>query len=212
MKPSRKIGMVFGCMEVLDSRTVQVDGKLKSQYKIRCVKCGEEKWNNTATVLRGTAKCYQCNPLERPMIPNGTLKNVPKGLYMSYHCMVSRCTKPKDSHWALYGGRGIAVCKEWLYDFNVFVEWALNNGWAEGKTIDRVDVNGNYEPQNCRWADKETQMNNIRNNIRLTFNGEEITLAQFCKKTNTDYDRARYLIFRKGMKPEDALQMMRNSL
>lgn len=208
MKQSQKIGKVFGCMQVLEARTIQVDGKDRSQYRIRCVKCGAERWNNTATVLRGTAKCYQCNPLERPMIPNGTLKNIPKGLIISYRCMVRRCSKPKDELWDYYGGRGIRVCHEWLFDFHEFARWAMDNGWAEGKTIDRIDNNGNYEPSNCRWADVKTQMNNIRSNIHLEYRGEEMTLAQFCEQTGANYDRARYLIFRKGLTVEEALRQM----
>lgn len=210
MKPCRKIGMVFGCMEVLDARTIRINGKQNSQYRIRCVNCGTERWNNTATVLRGTAKCYECNPLEKPMIPNGTLNGIPKGLIISYRCMVSRCTRPKDCHWDYYGGRGIRVCHEWLHDFTQFVKWAHENGWAEGKTIDRIDSNGNYEPSNCRWADAKMQTNNLRTNIRLEYMGENMTLAQFCEKTGAGYDRARYLIFRKHMNAEDALKAIQN--
>lgn len=208
MNKSRKIGMVFGCMEILEARTIKIDGKNRSQYCIRCVKCGAERWNNTATVLRGTAKCYQCNPNIRPKTAKGLKKNAPKGLYMSYQSMLIRCYGKTSDRYPYYGGRGISVCKEWRFDYKAFEKWAFENGWKDGKTIDRIDPNGNYEPSNCRWADKLTQANNIRTNIRLTYNGEEMTLAQFCKLTSANYDRARYLIFNKGIAPEKALEMM----
>lgn len=211
MNTSKKIGMVFGQMQVLEARTINVDGKPRSQYKIRCTKCGNERWNCTATVLRGTAKCYECDPLAKPTIPNGIVPNVPKRLTMSYRCMVRRCTNPKHDAWEHYGGRGIKVCREWLFDFDAFVKWAYENGWSEGKTIDRVNPNGNYEPSNCRWADKKTQSNNRSFNIHLTYNGEDMTLAQFCEKTGTEYDRARYLIFGKKMNPDDALKVLQSA-
>lgn len=207
MKQSQKIGKVFGCMQVIEARTITVNGKENSQYRVRCVNCGTERWHATS-VLRGNAKCYNCNPLERPPVPKGARKNTPKGLYGSYRSMVRRCTKQNCDQWPYYGGRGIKVCNEWLYDYYAFVEWAMENGWAEGKTIDRIDSDGNYEPSNCRWADAKTQMNNRSFNIHLEYQGESLTLAQFCEKTGANYDRARYLIFRKGLTVEEALRQM----
>lgn len=205
---TKKIGKIFDGMEVVGSRRTTVNGKPVDQYKVRCVECGTERWHNASSVGRCKVVCYQCNPMARPMTPNGTLKDYPKGLILSYRCMINRCTHPKDSHWKWYGGRGISVCREWMADFETFAEWAFSNGWAEGKTIDRINPDGNYEPSNCRWADKLTQANNIRTNIHLTYKGAEMTLAQFCKVTGANYDRARYLIFRKGISPEMALTMM----
>ena len=65
------------------------------------------------------------------------------------------------------GGRGIMICDEWLNDFNNFYNWAMNNGYKEGLSIDRVDVDGDYKPSNCRWADISTQNNNKRKTLSL---------------------------------------------
>lgn len=206
---TKKIGKIYDGMEIVGSRRItDENGKPRDQYRIRCLTCGTERWHAASSVGRCRLHCYTCEPLARPMTDPGLRKQYPKGIVGSYSSMIGRCTRPTNEHWKLYGGRGITVCREWLHDFKAFAEWALANGWEEGKTIDRIDPNGNYEPSNCRWADRETQMNNVRCNLRLTYQGEEMTLAQFCKKTGADYDRARYLIMKKGIDPETALTMM----
>lgn len=76
--------------------------------------------------------------------------------------MKQRCNNPKNKNYEKYGGRGIKICTEWLNDPKRFFDWAIKNGYKEGLSIDRIDVNGNYEPDNCRWADNETQCLNQR--------------------------------------------------
>lgn len=76
--------------------------------------------------------------------------------------MKQRCNNPKNKNYEKYGGRGIKICTEWLNDPKKFFDWAIKNGYKEGLSIDRIDVNGNYEPDNCRWADSETQCLNQR--------------------------------------------------
>lgn len=97
----------------------------------------------------------------------------------SIHCnMLSRCENPARNNYAHYGGRGIAVCKEW-HDFVVFREWANSNGYTATLTIDRIDVNLGYCPSNCRWATMKQQQNNRRNTLRITAFGEEKTTLQW---------------------------------
>lgn len=76
--------------------------------------------------------------------------------------MKQRCNNPKNKNYEKYGGRGIKICTEWLNDPKKFFDWAIKNGYKEGLSIDRIDVNGNYEPDNCRWTDSETQCLNQR--------------------------------------------------
>lgn len=95
---------------------------------------------------------------------------------MKYRCNNNNFKQYKD-----YGGRGISVCEEW-YNFENFYNWSMENGYKDDLTLDRIDVNGNYEPSNCRWATRYEQQLNRRTNKILTFNGETLTQKEWADK------------------------------
>jgi hypothetical protein len=114
---------------------------------------------------------------------------------MKQRCYDTECRKYKN-----YGARGVVICKEWLNPKMIntskgrwsegwlaFKSWALSNGYADNLTLDRIDVNGNYEPSNCRWVSAKVQANNRTNNLYITYNGETKTLSQWCEELNLSY-------------------------
>ena len=101
--------------------------------------------------------------------------------------MKERCYNKNSISYKLYGGRGIQICNEWLKSFETFYKWSVNHGYSDNLSIDRIDENGDYCPENCRWADKYTQANNKRNNIVITFNGETHTLPEWARKLDLPY-------------------------
>jgi len=99
-------------------------------------------------------------------------------IYKVWATMKARCYNAKQVSFKNYGGRGISVCNEWL-NFEPFRDWSFDNGYKEGLTLDRVDVNKNYEPSNCRWVTWETQQNNRRNNRLITVDNITKTLSEW---------------------------------
>lgn len=95
--------------------------------------------------------------------------------------MCTRCNNPNSPRYADYGGRGIAVCEEWRHTFAPFEKWAIENGYRDDLTIDRIDVNGDYSPENCRFVSYREQNQNRRDNVMLTFNGEQRCLTEWAR-------------------------------
>lgn len=114
-----------------------------------------------------------------------------------YTNLKQRCYNPKSTFYKNYGGRGITVCDEWLnserYDgrstkgWIAFKTWALSNGYSDTLTIDRIDNNKGYSPENCHWVSMRTQQNNRRSNCLITYDGKTQSLADWCRELNLNY-------------------------
>lgn len=104
-------------------------------------------------------------------------------LYKCWDSMKQRCYNLADINYKRYGKRGIRVCREWKYNFIAFRKWALENGYKRELTLDRENNNGNYEPDNCRWATSKVQNNNSSFNRQITIDGETKTIAQWTEDT-----------------------------
>lgn len=164
------------------------DGHKRQQWLCRC-KCGKEFVTLGHRIRKGIVLSCGCKP---PEFSDEWYENVKKSnsthgdsgtrLYKCWHGIRLRCNNPQDQHYPLYGGRGISVCKEWDESYEAFRDWALANGYADGLSIDRIDVDGNYKPSNCRWATNQEQQNNKRTNVYLTFNGKTQTIVQWARE------------------------------
>ena len=134
-----------------------------------------------------------------------------------YKGMKQRCFNYNDMHYKNYGARGITVCPEWLDNEEVklkgspskgwltFKKWVLENGYKEGLTIDRINVNGNYEPSNCRWISIKEQQSNRRSCKFVTYKGKTQCMKNWCKELNLNYSRIKNR-FRIGWSVERAFE------
>ena len=102
-------------------------------------------------------------------------------IYKVWSGIKQRCFNPNSNRYKNYGGRGISICDEWKNSFETFCKWALENGYKEGLSIDRIDHEKDYEPSNCRWADEITQQNNRTNNTLYEYEGETHTLTEWSR-------------------------------
>lgn len=125
-------------------------------------------------------------------------------LYKCWVWMRKRCRDPADSKNKRYAGRGIKVCDEWDNNFETFKEWAINNGYEKGLTIDRINNDGDYQPDNCRWITRKQQNNNRNDNIRIEYKGEIKTLHEWTDQLNIPYYMTWQRIFRCHWSVNDA--------
>ena len=126
-------------------------------------------------------------------------------LYSVWQGMKARCYRKSHPHYKIYGGRGITICREWQNDFQAFYDWAMSYGYADDLTIDRIDVNGNYEPDNCRWVTVQAQLNNRRNTTFVEINGQIKSLSQWADFAGLKYYTVRQR-FKKGVRGADLIK------
>lgn len=104
-------------------------------------------------------------------------------IYTIWRAMKARCERPGSASYQGYGARGITVCREWSISFEAFRDWAMSNGYDDNLSIDRIDVDAGYYPENCRWATQAEQANNRRSNLVIAHGGLSLSLAGWAKKT-----------------------------
>jgi hypothetical protein len=183
-------GLRFTKLVVLKYVGNNKDGR--AIYLCKC-DCGNEHTTLGKYLLSGETTSCGCRRLK--ILADTTKSQTTHGmsntrLYQTWQGMRERCNNPNDLNFHNYGGRGIKICKEWN-DFKNFYIWAINNGYSEDLTIDRINSDGNYEPLNCRWADRKTQGNNTRRNHKLTYKEETKTMAEWAEIKGMDYTTLR---------------------
>lgn len=187
------IGKRFGRLVVIEEAGRDKFGEV--QWLCRC-DCGNSKTSSGSRLRKG--KCTSCGCYQKEAIVRAKKKHGMFGtrIYNIWSSMLQRCTNPNNAKFKNYGGRGISVCDDWSNSFEAFYEWSMSNGYADNLTIDRIDVNGNYEPSNCRWIGMIDQENNRTNNVLITIGGVTKTRTEWCRingiRPQTACQRIRY--------------------
>ena len=163
-------GQRFGRLTVIRQNGFGERNKFGSRYAKWLCKCDcGNSCERTTDILKRNRNDHSCGCLAKEHLDEMAKANVTHGmtgsrLYGCYKGMMSRCYRPKDIHYNAYGKRGITVCEEWKNNPKAFIKWALANGYSDDLTIERINVNGNYEPSNCTWIPMSEQYKNKQSN------------------------------------------------
>lgn len=187
-------GKTFGRWTVLEKTRKQQRNQV---YLCRC-ECGNMREVTQSNLTQGKSQscgCLQKELTSKRFTTHGMRKS---RLYDIYANMKARCTNPNNKRYDSYGGRGIGICQDWNNSFDAFKKWALSHGYSDDLTIDRINVDGDYCPENCRWANQEQQSNNQQKTIWIEILGERRSLKQWTTFMGWNYGTysARY---RKGL-------------
>ena len=179
-----KVGMRINNLWVLKSLGMRPGGsRERCWYRCRCLICGKLTEKPTCALPVGDKKgrgrgILSCGCLFSKWKVNTNGNPV----YNIWKKMNDRCQDPGNPQFHNYGGRGIAVCDEWIKDFNNFYDWSISNGYHRDLSLDRIDNDGPYAPWNCRWATDHQQSRNRRNNVVIEFEGAKLCLVDMSEK------------------------------
>lgn len=178
-------GRTFGRWTVLERK-----GRVKSQQMWLCkCDCGTIREVTHTSLVCGkslSCGCYHKDIISKMLTTHGMSDS---RIYSIYYNIKRRCNNPNDKRYKDYGGRGIKICKEWDDSFLLFLDWSLSNGYTEYRTIDRIDNNKGYCPENCRWTTEENQRNNKRNTVYIEVLGKKMSLRQWCDLMGWKYSK-----------------------
>ena len=173
----------------------------KAYWKCLC-DCGNKTIVSGSNLRNGSVKSCGCLIYRSKNKTHGMSKS---SLYKIWNGMKFRCTNKNSGSYKNYGQRGISVCEEWFNNPQLFIEWALKNGYKEGLTIDRIDNEKDYCPENCRWISKGEQAKNRRMNYCIEYKGEAKTLWELCEELNLNYNLVHNRIKKLGWSLEKAI-------
>lgn len=190
------VGMQFGRLVVLE----RLPG-LRALCRCDCGTVKEVARSNLASGHTQSCGCLHREAMAKRLNAHGKVKTRE---YISWASMLWRCRNPASAAYAGYGGRGIKVCDRWRRSFTAFLE-DMGERPGPGCSIDRIDNDGDYTPDNCRWATAKEQARNRRPTFWITIQGEKKSLAEWCEVYGRPYHRVWCRIRRRGWEPERAL-------
>ena len=174
------IGRKFNKLTVIEELPERTKNGTK-KYKCIC-DCGKYTTVIGTRLRNGMTKSCGCLRVAISGQNNTKHRKTNTRLYNIYRGMVQRCYNKNDKDYSYYGERDIRICDEWRNDFMSFYDWAMKHGYADNLTIDRIDVNKNYEPNNCRWITQYEQQNNRANNLIVFYNNKKQTITKWIKE------------------------------
>lgn len=185
-----KNGDKYGLLTIIEEAEGRYSGKHRRRIFLCKCDCGNFKKIALNSLRTGHTK--SCGCIKKITARKNGLKGVTHGmsdtkLYDVWRGMKKRCYLESNPSYEDYGGRGIKVCESWLSSFEVFSEWAIANGYEEKLSIERIDVNGDYEPDNCEWIPLSRQSLNKRNTRYITHNNKTLTLREWSEKLDLSY-------------------------
>ena len=184
-------GRRFGRLTVIEFDHMD---KYYSSYWVCKCDCGNEVVVSRGNLVKSRAKSCGCYKRDLQRELKTTHGEHQSRLHNIWGNMKQRCGNEKNTNYHSYGERGISVCNEWLDNYETFRDWALENGYSDELTLDRRDNNGIYSPDNCRWADRYTQMNNRRNTRYITYNDETHSISEWARILNVTANTLYYRI------------------
>lgn len=170
--------------------------------------CGNTLLIDSSRLTSGNTKSCGCIKKElnkTRAIKHGYYNN---RLYKIWYDMKRRCYNKNRKSYRYYGAKGIKICNEWLNDFSNFYNWAMNNGYNDTLTIERIDYNGNYCPKNCKWISLGEQAQNTSHNHFITFKNKTMTITQWSKELGINRKTIRERL-NKGWKIENVLSQQK---
>lgn len=181
-------GQIFGRLTVMHRVSLSKSGKSRFQCQCSCGNTIIVEGHNLISGATQSCGCIRKEKARRLKLSHGMAGT---RLYRCWRNMHDRCLNPKNKEFSNYGARGISICKEWS-DFSVFYRWAVSNGYRDDLTIDRIDVNQGYSPQNCRWTNAYNQSRNRTDNVWITIDGKRMIQEDWAKELNISSASIRY--------------------
>lgn len=201
MKLVNLVGKKYGRLLVIE-KTTPLNGH--TRWLCKC-DCGNECIVHGISLKTGNTISCGCYKEENAKRLYSTVRQNDKHLYAVWNGIKQRCRNKNNKAYHNYGGRGIDIADEWADNYETFYKWAIKNGYKKGLEIDRIDNNGNYCEENCRFTTKTIQANNKRNVKLYTISGVTKSLPQWCREYGQNYFMVRQRVYKLGWDIEKAL-------
>ena len=206
-----EVGQRYGRLTVIGDGGYYVypNGKRRKKWLCQC-DCGNKVSVEGTNLKCGNSQSCGCKNTDTIRERSKTHGGRNERLYSIWTNMKQRCMSEKNKSYSDYGARGVTICDEWIESYSLFRDWAISNGYDERLpfyecSLDRIDVDGPYSPDNCRWANAKEQARNRRNTITFSYGDETLSLSEWAERTGIKYHTLFARIYKLGWDFEKAI-------